>query len=109
MLFESDIANILIPIVVLFALVFTCSWCCTEKFCFHWEHDTAIVTGPRARTMPVAQIPEGDVAVGIPLSDIPRGVFSRGINTNPMASAPSFSLLGGSIIMPHSRSFSYPV
>ena len=98
MLFESDVANIAVPAVILCSLCGCFCFFCVEKFCFpciYPEWEIARVIDPQTR--PVAQIPD-------PPDGVPLAVIGGAINTNPMASAPSFSLFGSSIMMDRSNS-----
>ena len=110
MLFDSDLANIAIPAVVLFSLCCCFLFFCIEKFCFPFiypeiepECEIAHVTAPAQPMRPVAQIPAELPPDGVPVHAV-LAVIGGAINNNPMASAPSFSLLGSSIMMDRSNS-----
>ena len=111
MLFDSDLANIAIPAVVLFSLCCCFLFFCIEKFCFPFiypeiepECEIAHVTAPAQPMRPVAQIPAELPPDGVPVRAVLANNAVIGGAINPMASAPSFSLLGSSIMMDRSNS-----
>ena len=94
MLFDSDLANIAIPAVVLFSLCCCFLFFCIEKFCFPFiypeiepECEIAHVTAPAQPMRPVAQIPAELPPDGVPVRAVlaNNAVIGGAINTNPMA------------------------